>query len=110
MPTTSWPASRSRGALVERVARMVLEPPPDHSVLRIVVDADDLVAGLQKLLHDVAGDEPRRAGDQDFHVGRLLGKEKEGRGALRPGGHEPGGHPGFGAPQAGPTPEANRPP
>src|SRR5215207_7602643 len=61
----------------EVIAGMVLEAPLDDAIFREVVEADDLVAGLQELLYDIAGDEPRRPGDQDFHVGRLLGKETE---------------------------------
>jgi hypothetical protein len=37
------------------------------SVLRIVVDADDLVTAAEELLDQVAADEPGRTGHQDLH-------------------------------------------
>ena len=37
------------------------------AVLGEVVEADDLVAGLQQLFDQIAADEAGRAGDEDFH-------------------------------------------
>ena len=47
-------------ALVEGIVRMVLVAALDPAVLREVVDADHLVALVEEVLHEVAGDEARR--------------------------------------------------
>ena len=53
-------------ALDKAVASVIVEAPPDRSVLAEVVDADDLVSGLKKVGDEVAADEAGRAGDEDF--------------------------------------------
>jgi hypothetical protein len=50
-------------ALDETVARVVVEAALERPVLAVVVDADDLVAGVQQVGNQVAGDEACRAGD-----------------------------------------------
>ena len=54
-------------ALDEPVARMAVVGLREAAVLAEVVDADDLVARLEQLRHEVAADEPGRAGDEDLH-------------------------------------------
>jgi hypothetical protein len=53
-------------AFDEAIARMAVEAAADRSVLAEVVDADDLVAGLQQLADEVAADKPGGAGDEDL--------------------------------------------
>ena len=55
----------TRVAMDEPVARMAVERTHHVPVLRLVVDADDLVAALEQFLHNVPADEPGRSGDQD---------------------------------------------
>ncbi len=54
-------------ALDEAVARMVVVRLGQPAVLAEVVEADDLVAGLEQLGDEVAVDEPGGAGDEDSH-------------------------------------------
>ena len=54
-------------ALDEAVARMVVVGLRQAAVLAEVVEADDLVAGLEQLRDEVAVDEPGGAGDEDPH-------------------------------------------
>ncbi len=58
--------------LDQPVVGVVVVAAGDLAVLRVVVDADDGVARLQQLLHDVAADEAGRAADQNrAHVSLL---------------------------------------
>ena len=61
----------ARVAFDERVARdRSSYACADRAVLREVVEADDLVPAAEQLLHDVAADEPGRAGDQHLRQSR----------------------------------------
>ena len=51
-------------ALDEPVPRVVVVGLRDRPVLRVVVDADDVVPAAQELLHDVTADEPGRSRDE----------------------------------------------
>ena len=44
------------------------EAPGDRPVFREVVEPDDLVAVVEEFADEIAGDEARRAGDQDLHA------------------------------------------
>src|SRR4029078_7102328 len=59
-------------ALDEPVARVVVVRLREAAVLAEVVDADNVVARLEELGHEVAADEARSAGDQDAHLGPHL--------------------------------------
>ena len=50
------------------VARVVFESSPDRPVLAEVVHSDDLVSGVEQLGDEVPADEPRGAGDEEFHA------------------------------------------
>src|SRR5436305_11339372 len=54
-------------ALDEPIPRVVVVRLRQRAVLTEVVDANDLVPGLEQLRDEVAVDEPGRAGDQDLH-------------------------------------------
>src|SRR4051794_27009097 len=56
----------ARVAFHQGVVGVVVVGLLDPSVLGEVVDADDGVAAAEKLLHDVATDEPGRSGDKDL--------------------------------------------
>ncbi len=58
-----------RVALHEPVAGMVVVRTDERPVLAEVVDADDVVAGLEQLGDEIAVDEAGGAGDEDLHVG-----------------------------------------
>src|SRR5215475_12315172 len=57
-----------RIAAREMIAGMAVIALGDRAILAEIVDADHLVAGGQKLLHQIAADEASRAGDQNFHA------------------------------------------
>ena len=54
-------------ALHEAIARMVVVRLGQRAVLAEIVEADDLVAGLEQLRDEIAIDEPGGAGDEDPH-------------------------------------------
>ena len=54
-------------ALDEPIARMVVVRLGQPAVLGEVVEADDLVPGLEQLGDEIAVDEPGGAGDEDAH-------------------------------------------
>src|SRR5262249_27214968 len=56
----------ARVTLDEPVVRLAVVGVAAGAVLGVVAHAHHLVAALQQLLYDVAADEARRAGDQDF--------------------------------------------
>jgi hypothetical protein len=56
-----------RVALDQAVARVRVVGLRDAAVLGEVVEADHVPAVLEQLLHEVAGDEAVRTGDQGFH-------------------------------------------
>jgi hypothetical protein len=70
-------------ALDEPVARVVVVGLRQPAVLREVVDADDLVAGLEQLRDEVAADEPGRAGDEDPHARLGVADRAAARGVIR---------------------------
>jgi hypothetical protein len=47
---------------------MVLIAPFDGAVFRVVVEADDFMAGFEQLLHQVAGDEAGGPRDEDLQI------------------------------------------
>jgi hypothetical protein len=53
-------------ALDKAIAGMAVEAAADRSVLAEVVDADDLMTGLQQLGNEIAADEAGGAGDEDL--------------------------------------------
>ena len=55
-------------ALDQSVARVVVERPPDRTVLTEVVDSDDLVPRVQELGDEISANESRRAGDENLHA------------------------------------------
>ena len=54
-------------ALHEAVSRVVLVALLERSVLGVVVETDHLMARVEQLLDQIAGDEAGRAGHQDLH-------------------------------------------
>ena len=56
-------------ALHEGVARVVVVGPGNRPVLRVVVDADDLMPAPEQLLHEITADETGGTADDDLaHV------------------------------------------
>jgi hypothetical protein len=52
-------------ALDETVARVVVEAALERTVLGVVVDADDLVAGVEQVGDEIPGNKPGSAGDEN---------------------------------------------
>ena len=74
-PATKWSQSDEQlghqldvacVAFDQAVAGIVVVGVRDPAVLRVVVDADDLVPAREELLHDVAADEAGRTADDDL--------------------------------------------
>src|ERR1700674_1541421 len=53
-------------ALYETVARVVVKAALERPVLAVVVDTDDLVAGVQQVGDEIPRNETRGTGDEDF--------------------------------------------
>ena len=54
-------------ALNEAVRRMLQRLLMNRAVFGEIIEADDLMTGVEQLFHEIAADEAGGAGDEDFH-------------------------------------------
>ncbi len=78
-PATKWSqpsrALRSKSDVLRvagqaLVAGMSVVLPLDRSILRVIVDPDDLVPGGEQMFDEVTRNESGRAGDERLHEGK----------------------------------------